>query len=186
MTRSSRTTVFKMGRRSSAPAPTRHRKSVCQRASEELSQLWRAACLPTAHCRFFLLRELIFTAAFLGNRAPHSVIDILSPYKMLHGTEPDVHLLCVIGVSAFVHIETHIEMHIETYSKSPELKAVEGRLAGHSNISKSYRTYNPATRCIMESRNVVVIETSSRLPPPLSARRRVARRETEQTTTTTF
>ena len=47
--------------------------------------------------------ELMFTAAFLGNRAPHSTIGMQSPYKMLHGTEPDLKLLIVIG---FVHIET--------------------------------------------------------------------------------
>ena len=104
--------------------------------------------------------ELMSTAAFLGNRAPHSAIGIQSPYKMLHGTEPDLRLIRVIGARAFVHIET--------YSKKLELKAVEGRLVGYSNNSKSYRVYNPATRRIMESRNVNFIETPSRLfPPPL-------------------
>ena len=98
----------------------------------------------------FLWGELMFTAAFLGNRTPHSAIDMQSPYKMLHGTEPDLRLLRVIGARAF------------------ELKAVEGRLVGYSNNSKSYRVYNPATRRIMESLNVIFIETPSRLfPPPL-------------------
>ena len=56
-------------------------------------------------------------------------------------------------------------MHIETYSKTLELKAVERRLIGYSNNSKSYRVYNPAPRRIMESRNVIFIETPSRLFP---------------------
>ena len=108
----------------------------------------------------FLWGELMFTAAFLINTAPHSAIGMQSPYKMLHGTEPDLRLLQVNGARAFVHIET--------YSKNLELKAVEGRLVGYSNNSKSYRVYNPATRRIMESRNVVFIETPSRLfSPPL-------------------
>ncbi|CAN0542042.1 unnamed protein product, partial [Laminaria digitata] len=55
----------------------------------------------------FLWGELMFTAAFLGNRAPHSAIGMQSPYKMLHGTEPDLRLLRVIGSRAFVHIETY-------------------------------------------------------------------------------
>ena len=50
---------------------------------------------------------------------------------MLHGTEPDLRLLRVIGARAFVHIET--------YSKKLELKAVEGRLVGYSNNNKIYR-----------------------------------------------
>ena len=102
----------------------------------------------------------MFTAAFLGNRAPHSAIGMQSPYKMLHGTEPDLRLLRVIGARAFVYIET--------YSKKLELKAVEERLVWYNNDSKSYRVYNPATRRILESRNAIFIETPSRLfPPPL-------------------
>ena len=62
--------------------------------------------------------ELMFTAAFLGNRAPHSAIGMQSPYKMLHRTEPDLTLLRVIGARTFVHVET--------YSIKLELKAVEG------------------------------------------------------------
>ena len=80
----------------------------------------------------------MFTAAFLGNRAPRSAIGMQSPFKMLHGTEPDLRLLQAIGVRAFVHIET--------YSKNLELKAVEGRLVGCSNNSRNYQVYNPATR----------------------------------------
>ena len=104
--------------------------------------------------------ELMFMAAFLGNRAPHSAIGMQSPHKMLKGAEPDLRLLRVIGARAFVHIETH--------TKKLELKAVEGRLVGYSNDSKSYRVYNPATRRITESRNVSFIETPSRLLPPPS------------------
>ena len=102
----------------------------------------------------------MFTAAFLGNRAPHAAIGMQSPYKMLHGTEPGLRLLRVIGARAFVHNET--------YSKTFELKGVEGRLVGCSNNSKVHRMYNPATRRTVESRNVIFIEPSSRLfLPPL-------------------
>ena len=79
----------------------------------------------------FFWGEMMFTAAFLGNRAPHSAIGMQSPFKMLNGADPDLRLLRVIGARAFVHIETH--------TKTLELKAVEGRLVGYSNDSKSYR-----------------------------------------------
>ena len=36
------------------------------------------------------------------------------------------------------------------------------------NNSETYRVYNPATRRIMESKNVILIETQSRLLPPPS------------------
>ena len=85
--------------------------------------------------------EMMFTAAFLGHRAPHSATDILSPYAMLHGTESDLRLHRAIGARAFVYIET--------YSKTFELRAVERRLVGYGNNRKSYRVCNPATRRIM-------------------------------------
>ena len=41
----------------------------------------------------------------------------------------------------------------------------------YSNNSKSYRVYNPATRRTMESKNVIFIETPSRLLSPQSEER---------------
>ena len=54
-------------------------------------------------------------------------------------------------------------MYIKTYSEKFQLKAVEERLIGYGNNSKSYRVYNTATGRIMESRNVIFSETPSRL-----------------------
>ena len=100
----------------------------------------------------------MFTAAFLGNRAPSFTISIHPPFKMLNGTEPDMRLLRVIGARAFAHMET--------FTKKLDLNAVEGRLVGYISNSKSCRVYDLATRCIMESKKVVFIETPSRLLPP--------------------
>ena len=117
-------------------------------------------CMPAdSGLPMFLWGELMFTAAYVGNRAPHSALNMQSPYKMLKGTEPDLRILRVIGARAFVHIERR--------TKKLAPKAVEGRLVGYSSNSKSYRVYNPVTRCI-ESRNVIFIETPSRLLPPPS------------------
>ncbi|CAM9564750.1 unnamed protein product, partial [Sphacelaria rigidula] len=99
----------------------------------------------------FLWGELMFTAAYLAKRSPHSALDLQSPHKMLKETEPDLKHLRVVGARAFVHIERH--------TSKLALKAVKGRLVGYNNDSKSYRIYNPATRRIIESRNIVFIET---------------------------
>ena len=79
---------------------------------------------------------------------------------MLKGLEPDLWIFRVIGARAFVHVERR--------TKKLALKADEGRLVGCSSNSKSYRVYNPVTRYIMESRNVIFIDTLSRLLPPPS------------------
>ena len=124
----------------------------------------------------FLWGEFMFTAAFLGNRTPHSAIGIQSPYKMLHGTEPDLKLLRVIVPRSL--------RRIDTYFKKLQLKAMEGRLVGYSNNSKSYRAYNPVTGRIMESRNVIFMETPSRHRWK-KLRGRFIRQATAWTTTTT-
>ena len=102
----------------------------------------------------------MFTAAYVGDRAPHSALNIQSSYKMLKGTEPDVRILRVIGARAFVHFERR--------TKKLVFNAVEGRLMGYSINSKRYRAFNPVTRCIIESRNVISIETPLRLCLPPS------------------
>ena len=47
----------------------------------------------------------MFTGAFVVNKAPHSQIGMQSPYKMLHGTSPNLQLLRVIGSRGVVHTE---------------------------------------------------------------------------------
>ena len=46
------------------------------------------------------------------------------------------------------------------------VRAIEGRLVGYSSKSKSYRVYSPVIRQIVESSNVVFIETPLQLIPP--------------------
>ena len=50
-------------------------------------------------------------------------------------------------------------MHVETHTTKLEDKAWEGRLCGYSMNSKAYRIFNPETRRVTESRNVIFIET---------------------------
>ena len=52
------------------------------------------------------------------------------------------------------------------HTKKLYVRAVEGRLVGYSSKSKSYRIYSPVTRQIVESSNVVFIETPSQLILP--------------------
>ena len=82
------------------------------------------------------------------------------PIQNAKGDGDRLRILRVIGARAFVHIERR--------TKKLPLKAVEGKMVGYSSNSNSYRVYNPVIQFIMESRNVIFIETLSRLlPPPL-------------------
>lgn len=102
----------------------------------------------------------MFTPPFLVNRAPHSVLGVLSPNKMMNGTEPTMRPVQVLGARYVVHLEL--------YPKKTKLKAFVGRLGGYRNDSRSYRVCISSTRSILDSRNVIFIETISCLLPPPS------------------
>ncbi|CAM9664076.1 unnamed protein product, partial [Sphacelaria rigidula] len=99
----------------------------------------------------FLRGELMQTATYLINRVPHSALNDETPFKALYAKEAYVGHFRTVGARAFVHVETH--------TKKLEPRAWEGRLVGYSMDSESSRIYNPETRKVRESRNVVFIET---------------------------
>lgn len=104
--------------------------------------------------------ELLFTAAYIANRSPHSTLGGDTPYFRLYGKHADLSALRVIGSRSFVHTEV--------YTSKFEDKAWEGILCGYSTTSKSYRVYNPSTRHVVESRNVTFLETPPRNIPTSS------------------
>ena len=95
--------------------------------------------------------ELIFTAAYLSKRSPHSVLGGATPYFRMHNKEADLSGLRAIGARAFVHRET--------YTRKLDDRAFEGKLCGFSKDSRAYRIYNPVKGTVVESRNVTFFET---------------------------
>ena len=98
------------------------------------------------------------TAAHLSNRAPHAALNNGTPYTALYGKGTYLGNLWAVGARAFVNVETH--------TKKLEHRAWEGRLVGCNIDSKPFRVYNPETRRVRESQNVIFIETPSVLPRP--------------------
>ena len=94
---------------------------------------------------------MFFTATYLANRMPHSVLQTQAPFTVLFGVQTKLDHLRSIAARAVVHIETH--------TTKLEDKAWEGRLCGNSMNRKAYRIYNSNTRRVTESRNVIFIET---------------------------
>ena len=95
--------------------------------------------------------ELIFTAAYLSNRLPHSALGGATPYFRMHNKEADLLGLRTIGVRAFVHRET--------CTGNLDDRAFEGKLCGFSQDSRAYRIYNPAKGTVVKSRDVTFLET---------------------------
>ncbi|CAN0101383.1 unnamed protein product, partial [Sphacelaria rigidula] len=96
----------------------------------------------------------------LLDHGPVHVLDMQSPHKMLKRTEPDLNHIRVILPPKTMHVWGG-----GCRRKCLALKAVEGRLVGYSDDSKSYKAYNPAKQGIIESRSVVFIETPTHLTP---------------------
>ena len=73
---------------------------------EGLLQALHAACL-LMQVLHVLWGELIQTAVYLSNRAPHASLAHETPYKALYGTDANLGHLRAIEGRAFVHLETH-------------------------------------------------------------------------------
>eukprot|EP00752_Nemacystus_decipiens_P002765 g2583.t1 len=109
----------------------------------------------------WLWGEVCCTAVYLVNRLPHSALGFHTPYFKMFGEQAALSHLRVVGARAFVHYEHHREKLQD--------RAWEGRLVGYSKDSRAYRIYNPATRRVVESRNVTFIETPDAPVPPAAA-----------------
>ena len=137
--------------------PTPHNK--LEQMSGQEGRLLRscAACSPI---RVYptLWEDLMLTAVYISNRTPHAALASTTPYKTLYGEDAHLRHLRAIGARAFVHVETH--------TTTLDRRAREGLLVGYSVGCKSFWVYNPATRSVRESRNVVFIETPSFIPEP--------------------
>ena len=96
-------------------------------------------------------------ASYICNRIPHSALNMDTPYKKLCEKDAGLSYLKIIGARAFVHIKNPNKLGHASW---------EGMMCGFSNTeSNSYRIWNPKTRRVVESRNVVFIDTPPSLLP---------------------
>ena len=112
-------------------------------------------------------------ASYICNRIPHSALNMKTPYKKLSGKDAELSHLKIIGARAFVHIKNPNKLGHTSW---------EGMVSGFSETRRNcYSIWNPKTRRVVESRNVVFIET---LPNLLASHRRTISATTRSMTTT--
>ena len=105
----------------------------------------------------FLWGELVIAASYICNQIPHSALSMETSYKKLYGKDADLSHLKIVGARAFVYIENPNKLGHTSW---------EGMVCGFSETeSNSYPIWNPKTRRVVESRNVVFIGTPSNLLP---------------------
>ena len=98
--------------------------------------------------------EAMSTAVYIMNRTPTAAIHDVTPEEKYTHRAPDVSHLKVFGCIAYVHVPDELRTKLDP-------KAEKCVLIGYSLKQKGYRCYNPATRQLRLSRDVVFDEMSS-------------------------
>ena len=105
----------------------------------------------------FLWGELIIVASYRCNRIRYSALDMETAYEKFYGKDADPFHLKIVGASALVHIKNTNKLGRTSWG---------GMVCGFGKTeSNFYQIWDPKTRRVVESRNVVFIETSPNLLP---------------------
>jgi hypothetical protein len=95
--------------------------------------------------------EAVNTAVYLKNRSPASGLGQMTPFERWTGRKPDVSHVRVFGSPATVHIP-------KNKRQKWDKKATKYIFVGYPENVKGYRLYNPKTRQVTTSRDVIIME----------------------------
>lgn len=95
--------------------------------------------------------EAVETACYLANRSPSSVLEDKTPQEVWTGKKPSLSHLRVFGCDAYVHVPK--EKRTKLDSKSEKCIFI-----GYKDGLKGYKLWNPKTRKVMYSQDVVFKE----------------------------
>jgi hypothetical protein len=96
----------------------------------------------------------VLCAAYVQNRVISSIGKV-TPFELWHGKEPDVSHLRTFGSPAFTLIPDEKRRKLDP-------KATEGIMVGYGDSSRVYKLWDPVTRKIITSRDVVFEENLTR------------------------
>ena len=129
---------------------TPQQNGVAERADRTIQETARsmlcAAKLPDS-----FWAEAVLTAVILKNRSPTIAVKDATPYEEFTGDIPDVSNLRVFGCTAYMHIPKE-RRHKWDY------KSTKCIFIGYSICRKAYRLWNPDTKTVHESRDVIFME----------------------------
>ena len=97
--------------------------------------------------------EAVAAAVYLCNRSPTASVKDSTPYELWHKEKPDESHLKVFGCNAFVHIP-------DQKRKKFDKKSIHCIFVGYPAGCKGYKLYNPATKKMLRSKDVIFMEKS--------------------------
>ena len=95
--------------------------------------------------------EAVCTAVMIRNRSPTVSVGNMTPYECFYGRKPDVSHFKVFGCKAYMHVP-------KENRKKWDSKTKKCIFVGYSITSKGYRLYDPVSRKISVSRDVLFDE----------------------------
>lgn len=100
---------------------------------------------------------------YLKNRSPTKALNAKTPEEMWTNEKPNVSHLRVFGCKCYVHTP-------KIHRGKLDPKSTEGIFVGFCDGSKGYRIYDPLTKRITKSRDVIFVEkkTNSQSTPTAS------------------
>jgi hypothetical protein len=110
--------------------------------------------LKSKHLPGFFWGEAVSTTVFILNHALMKALIGLTPFESWHGEAPTVHYLHTFGCLAHVKVTRPGHMKLEDQSK----KTI---LIGYEPGSKAYQCYDPTTKHIIISRDVIFDEAGA-------------------------
>lgn len=123
-----------------------------------LSERFNRTIVERARCLLFDAKleksfwaEAVNTAVYLKNRSPASGLGHKTPIEIWTGRKPDLSHIKLFGSPVMMHVPKNKRLKWDK-------KAVKYILVGYSDNTKGYRLYNPETRKICTSRDVIIME----------------------------
>ena len=97
--------------------------------------------------------EAVSTAVYIRNRSPTTCLKEKTPYESWHNEKPNVSNLKVFGCNALVHIPDQKRSKLDK-------KSMLCTFVGYPSGSNGYKLYNPETKKMIRSRDVIFMESS--------------------------
>lgn len=99
--------------------------------------------------------EATNTAVYLQNRIVAAALGYKTPYELWTGSKPDISHIRIFGSTVMVHVA-------KEKRKKWDKKSVECILVGYPDNIKGYRVYNPETKNVLTSRDVIIMEKETK------------------------
>ena len=128
-----------------------------ERKNQQIIEVARAM-IREKHMPDLYWAEAASTAVYLMNQCTTNGVHELTPYEILFGRKPTLSHLKVFGSIANVRIPNKDR-------EKPVAKSEECILLRYSSTKKAYKCFNPSTRAVRISRDVVFDESASWYEP---------------------